>query len=427
MFGRDSSVNCYLDVEIGAATLVADWVYICDFDHRTRTRRRHRAAASDQGPGPGQVAGPDRTRLLAGRALDRAARYDDRSRLCPRRARGGAGELPGPERHRRRARPGRPGPGPRRRDPPRDPAVNGRPGARVWGRSPSSDRVSSAHPQVASGLMDIVVCVKYVPDAQAQRTFTSGDNTTDRVGVDGLLSELDEYAVEEALKLSEANREQDGESSVTVLTVGPEQAETAIRKSLQMGADKAVHVKDDALHGSDADRHVTGPGPGDREDRPAGPGPDRHGLDRRHDVRRTGHAGRAARTAPGDVRQRADRRRRPGHDPPGRRHLDRDRHREPAGRRQRDRPDQRAALPVVQGDHGGQEEAGRGVVARRHRGRRRTRSAWPRPGPRSSRSPPGRRARRARSSPTTAPAATSWPSTSPPTSSSRPARPSSQE
>jgi electron transfer flavoprotein beta subunit len=100
--------------------------------------------------------------------------------------------------------------------------------------------------------MDIVVCVKYVPDAQAQRTFTSGDNTTDRVGVDGLLSELDEYAVEEALKLSEANREQDGESSVTVLTVGPEQAETAIRKSLQMGADKAVHVKDDALHGSDA-------------------------------------------------------------------------------------------------------------------------------------------------------------------------------
>jgi len=97
--------------------------------------------------------------------------------------------------------------------------------------------------------MDIVVCVKYVPDAQAERTFSPTDNTTDRVGVDGLLSELDEYAVEEALKLSEAA---EGESSVTVLTVGPEQAEAAIRKSLQMGADKAVHVKDDALHGSDA-------------------------------------------------------------------------------------------------------------------------------------------------------------------------------
>jgi acetyltransferase-like isoleucine patch superfamily enzyme len=34
VFGRDTAVNCYLDVEIGAATLVADWVYICDFDHR---------------------------------------------------------------------------------------------------------------------------------------------------------------------------------------------------------------------------------------------------------------------------------------------------------------------------------------------------------------------------------------------------------
>jgi electron transfer flavoprotein beta subunit len=97
--------------------------------------------------------------------------------------------------------------------------------------------------------MDIVVCVKYVPDAQAERTFSSSDNTTDRVGVDGLLSELDEYAVEEALKLSEAAG---GESSVTVLTVGPEQASTAIRKSLQMGVDKGVHVRDDALHGSDA-------------------------------------------------------------------------------------------------------------------------------------------------------------------------------
>jgi acetyltransferase-like isoleucine patch superfamily enzyme len=35
VFGRDASVNCYLDVEIGAASMVADWVYVCDFDHRT--------------------------------------------------------------------------------------------------------------------------------------------------------------------------------------------------------------------------------------------------------------------------------------------------------------------------------------------------------------------------------------------------------
>ena len=97
--------------------------------------------------------------------------------------------------------------------------------------------------------MNIVVCVKYVPDAQSDRTFTESDHTTDRVGVDGLLSELDEYAVEEALKIAAGRR---GRREVTVLTVGPEQAADAIRKALQMGADKGVHVLDDAIHGSDA-------------------------------------------------------------------------------------------------------------------------------------------------------------------------------
>jgi electron transfer flavoprotein beta subunit len=95
--------------------------------------------------------------------------------------------------------------------------------------------------------MKIVVCVKYVPDAQGERTFNASDNTTDRTNVDGLLSELDEYAVEEALKIVEAS-----EGEVVVLTMGPEDAEQAIRKALQMGADSGVHVLDDALHGSDA-------------------------------------------------------------------------------------------------------------------------------------------------------------------------------
>ena len=94
--------------------------------------------------------------------------------------------------------------------------------------------------------MNIVVCVKHVPDAQSQRGFTE-DNTTDRQSVDGLLSELDEYAVEQALQLSEAN-----EGEVTVLTVGPADAADAVKKSLQMGADKGVHVSDDAIAGSDA-------------------------------------------------------------------------------------------------------------------------------------------------------------------------------
>jgi electron transfer flavoprotein beta subunit len=95
--------------------------------------------------------------------------------------------------------------------------------------------------------MQIVVCVKYVPDAQSDRTFNESDSTTDRVGVDSLLSELDEYAVEEALKLVES-----GDGQVTVLTMGPDAAVEAVKKALQMGADKGVHVNDAAIHGSDA-------------------------------------------------------------------------------------------------------------------------------------------------------------------------------
>jgi electron transfer flavoprotein beta subunit len=85
--------------------------------------------------------------------------------------------------------------------------------------------------------MNIVVCVKYVPDASADRRFEA-DGTVNREGVDGLLSELDEYAVEQSL--------------VTALCIGPEQATGAIRKALQMGVDRGVHVVDEAIAGSDA-------------------------------------------------------------------------------------------------------------------------------------------------------------------------------
>ena len=93
--------------------------------------------------------------------------------------------------------------------------------------------------------MNIVVCVKYVPDETGDRRFEA-DNTVDRVGVDGLLSELDEYAIEQALQI----KEKSGDAEVTVLTVGPEGAVDAVRKALQMGADKGVHVSDEAIAGS---------------------------------------------------------------------------------------------------------------------------------------------------------------------------------
>jgi electron transfer flavoprotein beta subunit len=96
--------------------------------------------------------------------------------------------------------------------------------------------------------MNIVVCIKHVPDAQSDRTFAESDHTVDRAGVDGLLSELDEYAVEEALAIVDAA----GAGDVMVVTVGPATAAAAVKKALQMGADRGVHVSDDAIHGSDA-------------------------------------------------------------------------------------------------------------------------------------------------------------------------------
>ncbi|MCL3860479.1 electron transfer flavoprotein subunit beta/FixA family protein [Actinotalea sp. K2] len=94
--------------------------------------------------------------------------------------------------------------------------------------------------------MRIVVCVKHVPDLQAERAFTE-QGWVDRTQGDGTLNELDENAVEAALAVAE---ELGGE--VTVLTVGPQDAEDAVRRGLQMGADHAVHVLDDAIAGSDA-------------------------------------------------------------------------------------------------------------------------------------------------------------------------------
>lgn len=93
--------------------------------------------------------------------------------------------------------------------------------------------------------MRILVFVKYVPDAASDRTFTD-DNVVDR-SVDGLLSELDEYAIEEALTIAE-----DADGEVVALTLGPDDAVDAVRKALQMGADSGVHILDDSLEASDA-------------------------------------------------------------------------------------------------------------------------------------------------------------------------------
>src|SRR5690625_3442569 len=95
--------------------------------------------------------------------------------------------------------------------------------------------------------MNIVVFVKQVADTATERKLNAEDKTLDREASDGVINELDEYAIEEALLLKEKHG-----GEVTILTMGPDKATESIRKALSMGADKAVFVNVDALHGSDA-------------------------------------------------------------------------------------------------------------------------------------------------------------------------------
>src|ERR1700748_678221 len=95
--------------------------------------------------------------------------------------------------------------------------------------------------------MNIVVLVKQVPDTEGDRKLDQQDFTVARASVDVVINYIDEFAIEEGLRLKEAHG-----GEVTILTVGPERATESIRKALSMGADKAVHVTDEALHGSDA-------------------------------------------------------------------------------------------------------------------------------------------------------------------------------
>ncbi len=95
--------------------------------------------------------------------------------------------------------------------------------------------------------MKILVCVKQVPDSWAEKTLSASDHTLDRESVDAVMNEIDEYAIEEALRLQEAHG-----GEVVVLSMGPAQTTDTIRKALAMGADAGVHILDDGLHGSDA-------------------------------------------------------------------------------------------------------------------------------------------------------------------------------
>src|SRR3990170_3636209 len=100
------------------------------------------------------------------------------------------------------------------------------------------------HKQEGKGL-DIIVCVKQVPDTAAEKKLDA-DLRLDRKGVESILNPQDEHAVEEALRIKEKMG-----GTVTALCVGPESARETLRKAIAMGVEKAVLVTDPALVGSD--------------------------------------------------------------------------------------------------------------------------------------------------------------------------------
>jgi electron transfer flavoprotein beta subunit len=93
--------------------------------------------------------------------------------------------------------------------------------------------------------MKIIVCIKQVPDAKDVR-LDPKTNTMAREGVESIMNPFDRHAVEEAVRL----KEQHG-GTVTVISMGPPQAEAVLRDAVSCGADEAVLVSDRAFAGAD--------------------------------------------------------------------------------------------------------------------------------------------------------------------------------
>jgi electron transfer flavoprotein beta subunit len=96
-------------------------------------------------------------------------------------------------------------------------------------------------------VVKIIVLVKQVPDTEEERRLDSSTGRVDRDASDSVADEINERALEVALRHKDANKG----SEVVVLTMGPASATQALRKALSMGADSAVHVEDERLEGAD--------------------------------------------------------------------------------------------------------------------------------------------------------------------------------
>ena len=203
-------------------------------------------------------------------------------------------------------------------------------------------------------MTNIVVLIKQVPDTWSERKLTDGDFTLDREAADAVLDEINERAVEEALLIKEKHGGEVTVPSRRARTAPPRRSARRCRWAPTRPSTSTTT----ALHGSDAiqtawalaarARHASrAPTWSSPATRP--PTARRRG---------SGHHRRVPGPAAADPRAQADRRRRQGH----RRARDRRRRVQPGGNAAGDRlghrEDQRAALPVLQGHHGREEEAG---------------------------------------------------------------------
>jgi electron transfer flavoprotein beta subunit len=88
--------------------------------------------------------------------------------------------------------------------------------------------------------MNILICIKQVPDMESKFKINSEGNWYDRGDLAWRMNEYDEYAVEQAVRLKEQVKEAD----LTVLCIGPDQVTETMKKALAMGCDRGVHIAD---------------------------------------------------------------------------------------------------------------------------------------------------------------------------------------
>ena len=93
--------------------------------------------------------------------------------------------------------------------------------------------------------MDIIVCIKQVPET-ADIKIDPKTNTLIREGTSSIINPYDMYAIEEALRIKEKMG-----GKVTVITMGPPQAESMLREAISLGCDQAILITDSAFAGSD--------------------------------------------------------------------------------------------------------------------------------------------------------------------------------